>query len=504
MDKISMPTSETIEDVLHPVVEDALKQGDDASVDGPINIPSLTEHDKKIMKRLRWKVDVWILPMLSAVFFLASLDRSDVSNLQVAGMQEAVHASDTEWAQVVSLFYIGYILSQPFGTLALRRLTPPITIGGATILWGILTLCLMFVKTWNQAVAVRVFLGAGEGIVHAASLYLSFWYGPGELTSRAAIYFSTWTLAGAFNGLVSSAIERNMSNDRVFTPWQWILLVEGVITIGIGVIVLIALPPVPERVRWGFSADEKRLAVIRTRSANNTPNATFRWHQVSKTLASPPLYTYAIIFSANQIALNAQSSFLPAIVKGMGYSGSQAQLMTVPIFACAFVTVLAGGFISDRIRRHGYCIAFCSTISIVGYVMLIASPKNNTVRYIGACIAAAGQYPITNMVLAWLAFNTRAYTDRATASTLVPMVGQAASLAGLQGFNTPPYYIKGNSVVLAIVCLIPPASIFTSWYYHRLNQRKADMQSTETATSTLPVGSFEELGGDHPDFKYSL
>lgn len=54
------------------------------------------------MRRLRWKIDVWILPMLSVIFFLASLDRTDIGNVQVTGMQKAIHATPRQWAQVVS------------------------------------------------------------------------------------------------------------------------------------------------------------------------------------------------------------------------------------------------------------------------------------------------------------------------------------------------------------------------------------------------------------------
>jgi MFS family permease len=307
----------------------------------------------------------------------------------------------------------------------------------------------MFAKTWNQAVAVRIFIGAGEGFIHAASLYLSFWYGPPELATRGAIYFSMSTLAGAFNGLVSYAIAKNLAHSAPYAPWQWILLIEGVLTIAFGLLVLVLLPPVPERLKWGFTPHETRLAVVRTWQANNTPNATFRWHQLSQTFKSPMFYTYTLLFCSTQIAITSLGSFLPATIKGLGHSGVTAQLLTVPVYACAFATTISIGFISDKIQRRGLCIALCSTLSLIGYTVLIAldskSPRTAGTRYAGICLAAAGQFPNANLILAWNAF-----THRATSSTLIAMIGQAAALAGLQGFDTPPFYVKGMRLCLVL------------------------------------------------------
>lgn len=498
--KTHIQESVHVEDSISPVSKEQDVALNPSEMTRPIPLANLSEHDKRLMRRLLWKIDLWILPVVAVIYFLASLDRTDIGNVQVAGMQKAVHAAGRQWAQVVSLFYIGYVLSQPIGAIGLRRMTPPVVISVGILCWGVCTTCLMAVNTWQQAVAVRIFLGAGEGFIHAASGYLSLWYGPRELASRGAIYFSTSTLAGAFNGLVAYAIVKHVGNRPPFSAWQWILLIEGVITLGWGLIVLVVLPPVPERVRWGFTKEEKRLLVIRTWEANNTPNATFKWSQVHVTFRDPMFYSFAVIFSACQIALTSLGSFLPAIIKSMQYSSVEAQLMTVPVYACAFVLTIAFGFIADRYGRRGLCIAMSSSFSLLGYIMLIAS-KNPGVRYAGVCIASAGQYPIPSLSLGWLAFNTRSWTHRVTAGTLVPMIGQAAALAGLQGFDTPPFYLKGNSVALAVVCVMPPVALLTSWYYARENRKKdARMHTAETALQRQK--SLEELGHKHPDFRY--
>ncbi|OLN87148.1 putative transporter C1683.12-like protein 20 [Colletotrichum chlorophyti] len=52
--------------------------------------------DKSVIRKLDWNY----------------LDRINVSNARLAGLQEDLRMSDTMWSAGISLFYVGYILSQ--------------------------------------------------------------------------------------------------------------------------------------------------------------------------------------------------------------------------------------------------------------------------------------------------------------------------------------------------------------------------------------------------------
>lgn len=97
----------------------------------------LDEHDKIVARRLKWKIDLWCLPMITFIYLLAAMDRTDIGNAQVAGMQDAVHASNGQWTNVVSLFYVGFVIGQAAGVYTLRSLTPQIVLGAAVIVWGL-------------------------------------------------------------------------------------------------------------------------------------------------------------------------------------------------------------------------------------------------------------------------------------------------------------------------------------------------------------------------------
>ena len=468
---------------------------------GPQLTFELNEHDTKVARRLKWKIDLWTLPMISLIYLFAAMDRSDIGNAQVAGMKKALGATSSQWANVVSLFYVGFVIGQPAGVFTLRSLTPQIVLGAAVVIWGVAITCLIAVGSPAAAAGIRVIIGFCEGLDHSALLYLSLWYTPNELATRSGIFYSTSSLAGAFNGLIAYGIVTDLKHTSPFAPWQWLFLVEGIISIGYGILVLCILPPVPEKLRWGFTADEKRLAVIRTQQAHNTPGAKIRWKEVIPTFRAPMLYIWTILLVGTQCGLSGLSSFLPAIVKSMGYSSAHAQLMTVPVYAVAFVSTLFFTHVSDRTRMRGPWLMFLATVSLIGLLLLNTVKHNNAARYAGACLAALGMYPSVMIIVTWLAINTRNYTHRATASAVTNIVAQSIIAGVVQEFDTPPYYLKGLYIATGLVALMIPTAAAGILYVKWINNRKRQaLASDSDEIRALRSKSFEELGSNHPDF----
>lgn len=463
------------------------------------SVPVTSPQDVQAARRLRIKIDLWILPMISFIYFIAAMDRSDIGNAQTAGMQKALNATPSQWANVVSLFYVGFVVGQPAGVFTLRKLTPQVVLGVAVLIWGAMICCMISVGNAAQASGLRVLIGFCEGLDHAALLYLSLWYTPSELATRSGVFYSTSSLAGAFNGLIAYAITKNYKHKPPFQPWQWLFFIEGLTSIGYGLIVLLALPPVPEKLRWGFTEDEKRLAIIRTRAAHNTPGAKIRWKEVLPSLKSPMLCVYTVLLIGTQVALSGLSSFLPAIVKSMGYSAVHAQILTVPVYAVAFVSTLLFTWLSDVTHMRGPWLMFLSSVSLIGLIMLTTVKQNNAARYAGVCLMGLGMYPSVMIIVTWLAINTRNFTHRATYSAVTNAVAQGIVAGVVQTFNTPPYYFRGLHVALALVALMIPTAAFGSLYVRWVNRKKREALASGSP-EVLALRSKPIEDSDHPDF----
>jgi cyanate permease len=97
------------------------------------------------------------------------------------------------------------------------------------------------------------------------------------------------------------------------------------------------------------------------------------------------LITIGIFTSLYSISL-----FLPTILKELGYSANESQLMTVPVYAVACICTIGGSFASDRAGQRGLFLLGFELVAITGFVMLISNgiPR---VQYAGTFLAASGK-----------------------------------------------------------------------------------------------------------------
>jgi hypothetical protein len=77
----------------------------------------------------------------------------------------------------------------------------------------------------------------------------------------AGFFYLSAPIAGAVSGLISYGVDKDLDGKHGIRSWQWLFVIEGVITVGWGMLVLILLPRLPERVvkrgSWLFSGQEE-------------------------------------------------------------------------------------------------------------------------------------------------------------------------------------------------------------------------------------------------------
>lgn len=91
-----------------------------------------------------------------------------------------------------------------------------------------------------------------------------------EIDESLAIFYSFPTISGSFGGLIAYGIEKHLSFEKTGRyPWSWLFIIEGVMAVGIGLIVIVALPHLPDDLQkrgkkhWLFTEEEIDLAATR-------------------------------------------------------------------------------------------------------------------------------------------------------------------------------------------------------------------------------------------------
>jgi MFS family permease len=72
------------------------------------------------------------------------------------------------------------------------------------------------------------------------------WYTKSELNLRMSIFYSGSLVSGAFGNLIAAGILNGLGHSHGLSPWQWLYIIEGSITVAIGIAVALVLPDFPQ------------------------------------------------------------------------------------------------------------------------------------------------------------------------------------------------------------------------------------------------------------------
>lgn len=187
--------------------------------------------------------------------------------------------------------------------------------------------------------------------------------------------------------------------------------------------------------------------------------------------------------------------------------------MTIPPYAVAtFLTILLA-VLSERTSQRAYFIMGSSSLSIIGYIVLLTSPSAG-VSYFGTILAAAGIYPATALVLAWPANNVSGQTKRATASATQISIGNLGAILGTQLYRpaTAPEFYLGHEFALGYLVANVLVVGGLREVLRRENERREKIlaevedKGVEKGGEAEKVGAKEEAkrGDDRVEWRFQL
>ncbi|EFQ87463.1 hypothetical protein P3342_002454 [Pyrenophora teres f. teres] len=386
-------------------------------------------------KSLLRKLDLRLLPAVSILYLLSFLDRSNVANARIEGLTKDLKMTGNQYLTGLTLYFVGYVLFELPCNIVLKRTTPKFWLPTLTLAWGVVATLMGVIHNREGFFAVRFFLGVAEsGLFPGVVYYLSMWYKRNERQYRISLFFSCASLAGAFGGILAYGIA-HMRNVGGYAGWRWIFILEGLFTILVAIIAYWFISNYPDTVSW-LSKDERAFIQARLKADSDATNdEAFLWSEVLIAAKDVKVWLYAFAFHTMSLPLYTLSLFLPTIIRDMGYTSAQSQLLTIPPYAVATLFTIFWAILSERYARRALFILTTTTVAIIGYIILLANtdPKARPgISYLGTFFAAIGIYPSVALVLCWPAINVSGQTKRATANAMQISIGNLGAVLGTQ------------------------------------------------------------------------
>lgn len=451
------------------------------------------------------KVDLWLIPWLSLLYLLSFLDRTNIGNARLVNMEDDLGMVKGDYNMALTIFFISYAIFEPLTNALLKRLTPRIFFTAIIVAWGVIMTLMGIVKNQPGLLAARWWLGFAEaGLFPGVNYYLGCWYKSSEIGVRSSVFFSAAALAGSFGGLLAAAIA-NMDGVSGMPGWSWIFIIEGLVTVVVGLFCWWMVFDWPDTASFLSPDDRIRVQrrLILDRQGRTAEDYDKRY--IFAAMKDWKTYGFMVIYMGCLTPLYAFSLFLPTILNGMGYAGTKAQLLSVPPYAVAAVLTITVGLIADRTRWRGVCNIVTVTIGIVGFILLLSS-SNPKIQYAGTFLGAAGIYPTIPNTLSWVNNNTEGSLKRAF---VLGMVVGWGNLNGVVSSNIyldqekPRYWSGHGSVLGYLVVFLLGGSVFMHVAFRRINaNRRAGKMNSHWATLSEEQ---KWIQGDlRPDFTYTI
>ncbi|KAF6520706.1 hypothetical protein HZS61_014964 [Fusarium oxysporum f. sp. conglutinans] len=384
------------------------------------------------------------------------------ANAYVAGLKEALELSGNQYNVLLSMASAGMLVGQIPSSIIIHKIRPRIWMSSMVVVWAGLTMGSAACKTYAQLCAVRFLMGLAEASTYAGSIYImGSWYKSNEIAKRTAMFTVAGQVGKMFAGAMMAAIHESMEGHAGLEGWQWVFLIDGIITLPVAIFGFFFFPDVPEYTDASYLSDkERQLALDRLPPKKEDGHDIQAWSLVKRVMGHPLLYV-CCVFSVLGSALQSY------VVQGLmllylkfrkdidGFTQSEVNTLPIPTHAVGIVAELSVSFFMDRYnRRMSLGFLLCSIQIICSIVLLV--PGMSVAGNLTALYLSASAYGINPLLYGWSSnILARTADDAARSVTLASMAASDGLLWTFWGIvmfpaDHAPYWRNGYIGMLCV------------------------------------------------------
>ncbi|KAL4792474.1 major facilitator superfamily domain-containing protein [Aspergillus venezuelensis] len=447
-----------------------------------IDVEVLPEYSDAYMRRLRWKIDLFLLPLMWLCYGTQQADKTSLSVQAVFGIREDTGLVGDQYNWLTTIFYLSYLACEFPGNWAMQKLHTGKFLSVVIISWGVIVLCVAFAQNWAHLMVLRTLQGALECTISPTFMLITgVWYTSQEHTLRSLIWGTSNAGMNIIAGLSMYGIglhaERHPGG---LAAWKGISFFLGGLTIFCGVLVWFILGT-PREVRW-LSEDEKKAAITRVMSnqtgSDREKRSEFRWDQVWATFRDPQTYFFFFVTIINALPNGANTTFSKLIWKSFGFSSLETLLKgSTPYYAISICWFLTVGVITFKWPNLRFALMMFSLLpAFSGMLALSLLPTDSMqwTRWGMYIMQVFGTLPGL-MIWTFLPSNVAGRTKKTITSTILFIAYCVGNAVGAQMMvpSDAPKYTRGITACGVLYVVEFCSMGVWRFYYIWENKRRA-------------------------------
>ena len=392
--------------------------------------------DEDAERRLWRKIAFRIIPLVGIAYVISYIDRANLGYI-AKPMSADLGMTTAQLGFAAGLFFLGYVLVEVPSNMMLRRFGARIWISRIIISWGMVTAVTGAVQSATQLYIARVILGFAEaGLAADILLFLTFWFPKKQRAWAMSAFFLCIPLSSIIGAPIAAALLQWGQALLGIAGWRSLFVVEGVLTIMVGVIILMFLPEKPSKAKW-LTADEKIYVnkILSEEAAEQVSHGAMTG--MRQALTNGRTWALAVAFFAIVFGLYPIAFFLPTMIENLSSSiGSAANVSSVLLAAIPSVAAIVVMVLWSRVAVRRSAV-FSTTVPMAfGALGLVGATftQNGALFIIAVCVSISGIY--TAMPQFW-----RIPALSMTGAAAAAGIALINSVSNLSGFIGP--YVTG-------------------------------------------------------------
>lgn len=356
------------------------------------------------------------------------------------------------------------------------------------------------------------------GFIPDIVLYISYWYKKKELPIRLSWFWTVLSVCNVLGSLLAAGILQ-MRGIAGWAGWQWLFLLEGLFTFLIGVSSWTLMPPSPSqtsgRLRgkngW-FNEREEKILVNRLLRDDPSKGDMHNRQAVNlerlwKCLKDYDLWPLYLLGLTTFIPAAPPQNYLAFILRQMGFSTFQANLLTIPSQFVYGVQLILISWVSEKVNERSFVASLSNWwfLPFLASLVALGSSGSNWVRY--ALLTGLLSYPYQHAILvAWNSRNSNSVRLRAVSAALYNMFVQSGNIVASNIYRDDdrPYYIRGNKILLVINCFNLLFFVLVKLYYIKRNQWRETQWAKLTVQQKIDyIHQTTDEGAKRLDFRFA-
>ncbi|KAJ5222420.1 uncharacterized protein N7469_008660 [Penicillium citrinum] len=480
--------------------------------------PSLTwtaEEEKAIVRKLDWRICLWACIM----FFALQVDRGNlvqaVSDTFLADLN--LTTNDYNYGNIA--FRIAFLCAELPSQLISKKLGPDRWIPIQIVIWSVVAISQCRLNGRATFLVTRCLLGMLEGgFIPDIVLWLSYFYTSRELPIRLSFFWTSLSVTTIVTSLLAFAVF-HLSGVHGMAGWQWLFLIEGVITLTIGLVSFFMMPASVVQTKTWFRPNgwfnDREVAIVANRVLRDDPSKGDMhnrqaitpkrlWNAV-KDYHLWPIYMIGVVAYIPQSPVN---SYITLTLRSVGFDKFETNLLTIPASVIHIITLLIITWISSRLNQWSMVAVFQPIWVLPCVIALRVWPDvidNSWGTY--ALVTVLLSYPYCHaIVVAWASRNSNNVGNRSVSAALYNMSVQMGDIAAyfIYRDDDKPKYRRGNSALIAIAVLAIALFVGAKVYYVWENNRRDKIWNAMTEDERNDyIRNTDIQGSQRLDFRFA-